>query len=380
MRNHLLDRPIDSPLESLSIEQLSIKHATLVVFPAYYYPEGSDLQCWNIAIDGLATRPGNDGNLRSRWSISMMGRLMRATAEDLTEPLFRGRVAPFLAKGLKRLPIDVLLGRHRFRLERKTNRSGLFKGRMQFSATRLCDLLELPYDDAQHAGQVLLNLPGGLPLTVDAQHEGLPPQSQHALCVGWSGWSIVSDIDDTIKDSQVAPLRLLLANTFLNEFRSVSGMSILYQQWAQRGAQFHYVSSSPWQLFVPIRKLCSEDQFPDGTFHLRSFRLSQDLLRKMLIFRQRGKAAVIGSLLGMFRQRKFLLVGDSGEHDPEIYSRLARQFPEQIKGIFIRDLDHRRMTVRRLRKLNDGLTPGLCQAFSDSQQLAQLAAPVLDPS
>ncbi len=64
------------------------------------------------------------------------------------------------------------------------------------------------------------------------------------------GVSIISDIDDTIKISQVLSKRSLLKNTFYSYFKPVDGMNELYQKWSEQKCQFHYVSSSPWQLYV----------------------------------------------------------------------------------------------------------------------------------
>ena len=62
------------------------------------------------------------------------------------------------------------------------------------------------------------------------------------------GVSVVSDVDDTIKISQVADHRELLNNTFLRPMEAVPGMPALYRRWAKDGAAFHYVTASPWQL------------------------------------------------------------------------------------------------------------------------------------
>lgn len=62
------------------------------------------------------------------------------------------------------------------------------------------------------------------------------------------GLSVVSDIDDTIKVSNVSRKHLLLKHTFYNGFKPVEGMSELYNKWRAQNCQFHYVSASPWQL------------------------------------------------------------------------------------------------------------------------------------
>jgi len=64
-----------------------------------------------------------------------------------------------------------------------------------------------------------------------------------------AGVIVISDIDDTIKITQVLDRKATLRNTFLEPFRPVPGMADVYQRWAEKaGAQFCYVSASPWQL------------------------------------------------------------------------------------------------------------------------------------
>ncbi len=70
------------------------------------------------------------------------------------------------------------------------------------------------------------------------------------------------------------------------------------------------------------------------------------MLRRILLFRRTGKAATIRTILELFPERKFVLIGDSGEKDPDIYARMARQFPHVAK-VLIRDLPERPMTTQR---------------------------------
>lgn len=68
-----------------------------------------------------------------------------------------------------------------------------------------------------------------------------------------SGISVISDIDDTIKITGVTDTKRLLEYTFFKDFEAVSGMSTLYKTLNAQDASFHYVSSSPWQLYTPLR-------------------------------------------------------------------------------------------------------------------------------
>ncbi len=68
------------------------------------------------------------------------------------------------------------------------------------------------------------------------------------------GLSVISDIDDTVKISNVVSKRSLLKHTFYSYFKPVEGISDVYQKWNEQKCQFHYVSASPWQLYVLKRK------------------------------------------------------------------------------------------------------------------------------
>ena len=71
----------------------------------------------------------------------------------------------------------------------------------------------------------------------------------------------------------------------------------------------------------------------------------------------------------------FLLVGDSGEHDPEVYGALARRYPRQIAGIYIRQLDASRNTRRRYARALRRVDPSLIKLFRDAEELADLQLP-----
>lgn len=64
------------------------------------------------------------------------------------------------------------------------------------------------------------------------------------------GLSVISDIDDTVKISNVVSKRSLLKHTFYSYFKAVEGINEVYQKWSEQKCQFHYVSASPWQLYV----------------------------------------------------------------------------------------------------------------------------------
>jgi phosphatidate phosphatase APP1 len=153
------------------------------------------------------------------------------------------------------------------------------------------------------------------------------------------GLSVISDIDDTIRVSNVRDRAALLRGTFLEPFRPVAGMADLYRSWAaSSGAQFHYVSATPWQLYVPLAGFLEANSFPRGTFHLKDFRWRDRTFFSLLAAPDRYKLKTIEPLLKRLPHRRFVLVGDSGQQDPEVFGELARRYPRQVRRIFIRNL------------------------------------------
>jgi phosphatidate phosphatase APP1 len=150
------------------------------------------------------------------------------------------------------------------------------------------------------------------------------------------GISVVTDIDDTIKKSEVLDREELLENTLLYPFYSVEGMAEWYQKFDKCSAAFHYVSKSPWQLYEPLNEFFQEQRFPAGSFHLAE----QKSIRSLILRRTQGpsKKDYIDELLRRFPKRKFILVGDSTQKDPAIYAELAAEYPNQVRHIFIRQV------------------------------------------
>ena len=150
------------------------------------------------------------------------------------------------------------------------------------------------------------------------------------------GVSIISDIDDTVKVTAVLETEEMLANTFLREFKAVPGMDRLYGIWAEQGAAFHYVSSSPWQLQPELQHFFQKTGLPGGTFHLKDFDIRNRRLFNVFTPSTKTKPIVIRRIMECFPERRFILVGDSGEKDPEIYAELMREYPQQIAHCYIR--------------------------------------------
>lgn len=191
-----------------------------------------------------------------------------------------------------------------------------------------------------------------------------------ALLLNETGVSVISDIDDTIKITNVRDRHAMLRNTFLREFQPVPGMAEFYQTLARSNhATFHFVSASPWQLYAPISEFVRTNGFPTATFALKQFRWKDRSVASLLASPEKYKPGVIAPLLQRFPKRTFILIGDSGERDPEIYAALARKFPNQVQHILIRDVTGEPATAERYWRAFAGLPRDRWQIFREPREI-----------
>ena len=173
--------------------------------------------------------------------------------------------------------------------------------------------------------------------------------------VGSNGFSVISDIDDTVKVSHVMDRRQLLENTFLLDFVAAPGMAGTYRRWASSGASFHFVSSSPWQLYAPLTEFLDATGFPWATLNLKLVRFRDETLFDLFKEGTETKPPIIRSILDRYPDRRFVLVGDSGERDPEVYAELMRERPARIQRIYIRNVTGEAADNERFAALFDGI-------------------------
>ena len=327
----------------------------VVLFPSLAR-QSHDGSHWIVNIHGDVSTPARL-SLGKRVLLKLLKRSMRASDDEFASALFQDRIARFVAADRSGRRIAVRIGDEVHKLPQKTRRNGQFQATVRLSDRQVRDWAEsAAVGDEQYLELEVI----GAAATGRAYL--LPP----------TGLSIISDIDDTLKHSYVACKRTLLSNTFLRPYETIPGMAPLFRDWWAQGAAFHYVSSSPWQLYEHLAGHLAEEGFPTGSFHLRSFRLRDHLLRRILMLRRSGKLSVIRALFKAFPHRRFLLVGDSGEHDPEIYGALGRRFPQQVAGICIRQLSGQRNLHRRYSRAFRSVNPAVLRVYDDAANLCDV--------
>lgn len=336
------------------------QYPQVLLFPALGYSDASR-RAWRIDVHG-AVYEKDEVALRRKLLLRLLRRLTNLPADVLTTEVSRSRIGPFVSRTLRDRKVSVSVLNSQSPVTCATTGSGHFRGTLTIS-----------FDEVRALQQPGVNQTFRLPIEARLLDPTNPtnPTTADAHLIETSGVSVISDIDDTIKHTNVVDRVALLSNTFLREFRVIDGMSRLYQTWARHGAEFHYVSASPWQLYEPLAELLRQNDFPAGTFHLKPFRLRQAMLRRMLVFRRPSKYARLRALVTKFPLRRFVLIGDSGEQDPEIYGDLARRFPRQISSILIHELPNACFSSnRQLRAFRD-VRPDICRTFHNASELPE---------
>lgn len=325
----------------------------------------ADGSLWRIQIQGRIsqTTPATFGK---RLMLRGLIRALNVSTQVAESDLFRARVAGFISTPIKGTRIQVELAGQPYVLRRKSKVSGLFNGRIDIPAKQLQDFRTYG-SIAQQSDSNTLDF-------LQKWDIGLGQINSPVFLAQRRGVSVVTDIDDTIKLTEVTSRRRMLLRTFAEPFEAIDGMATAYQRWAEQGALFHYVSSSPWQIYDAIHQFLNDENFPAGSMHLKWFRLRDEIFKRWQILRRKSKGGVIRNLIKRLPGRTFVLVGDSGERDPEIYAKLASKFPSQVVRICIRQIDAKPLDSDRLNKIyrRYGMTVPI-QVFANAVQLGDLS-------
>ena len=307
-------------------------------YPTYGYREGND---WKIPIRIWVHEPRKITEKLVKLLANNLGK-----SNDHEQKNLAVRIAHFVAdsesreKVVFRFDNDPVEEEWRVQSENgmhpKSNLNGIIKGFITLSVARALTLLE-----AQGTQDGWLTF-----RAVSKDHSG----TGRVRLLEREGLSIISDIDDTIKITEIpAGGKIVVRNTFFRDFEAAPNMANRYKNLGK--ASFHYVSGAPWQLYQPLAGFIKKRRFPEGSFHMKSVPKNllspstwRDLLKLVGDATVEQKISQISELMYRFPERKFIFVGDSCEHDPEVYGQLRDTFGDQVQEIWIRDVVNERQT------------------------------------
>lgn len=155
-------------------------------------------------------------------------------------------------------------------------------------------------------------------------------------------FGIISDLDDTvIRTDATSMLRMLRGVLFANArtrlpFEGVAGFyQALHRGSGAAANPVFYVSSSPWNLYDMVAEFLEHQRIPMGPLFLRDW----GIRHSSVPFGHRShKIDAIRQILDTYPALPFILLGDSGQQDPEIYTEIVAHYPHRVLAIYIRDV------------------------------------------
>ncbi len=157
-------------------------------------------------------------------------------------------------------------------------------------------------------------------------------------------FAIISDIDDTVIQSRVsnflqAARTVMLGNALTR--LPFPGVAAFYTALCDGATKLEnnpvfYVSSSPWNIYDVISGFMDHQKIPHGPLILRDWDINLGALSGKRHYEHKGKA--IREIMNLIPDLPFILIGDTSQHDPEIYYGIVKEFPDRIRAIYIRDV------------------------------------------
>jgi phosphatidate phosphatase APP1 len=157
-------------------------------------------------------------------------------------------------------------------------------------------------------------------------------------------FGVISDVDDTVIKTHSNDILQELAIVFgkgAHDRVAFPGVPALYRA-LERGPDdagenpIFYVSKSGWNLYDLLDEFMSLNDIPEGPLFLSDLRVIES--KSTVMGDDQHKYDNIDLLLRVYPELPFILIGDSGMHDPELYRTVVRQHPGRIRAIYIHDV------------------------------------------
>ncbi len=173
-------------------------------------------------------------------------------------------------------------------------------------------------------------------------------------------FGVISDIDDTVVPTGATRLWEMFKTTFLGNAQTripFQGVASFYQALSKglvgkENNPFFYVSSSPWNLYDFLQELMEVHHLPQGPLMLRDIGLSREHF--ISGSHKKHKLIQIERVFDIIQEIPFILIGDSGQHDAEIYLQVIKDYPGRVKMVYIRDVNtaHHKTMLKFVKQFN----------------------------
>ena len=202
---------------------------------------------------------------------------------------------------------------------------------------------------------------GWHPVRVSSEETGTEAGEGEIFVPHITQFIFVSDIDDTIMISHSATILRRLRELFIRNTdtrRVFPDVVEHYRLLSLSGTDpeapnpFFYVSSSEWNLYEYLAAVFSRAGLPRGVFLLSQVKRWYELLASGRT-KHNGKLLRVLRIMQVFPKQQFVFLGDNSQHDPHIYTEIARKYPERVSAIYIRNV--RSSAMESTRQLLDSV-------------------------
>lgn len=214
-----------------------------------------------------------------------------------------------------------------------------------------------------------------------AGEAGLKSTAEILVPADTAEFGVISDIDDTVLETTATDLLRQLRLTFSHTARSRSpmlGAQPLYRL-LERGPDgdgcnpFFYVSKSGWGLYDLIERFLDEHELPKGPIYLQDIAILES--KSPNVGSEQHKHTTIQQLFEDYPDLPFVLIGDSGQDDPETYMDMVEQHPDHIRAVLIRSITRTERDTEVHRIIHAMTERGIAAATAESSvSLARAAA------
>jgi phosphatidate phosphatase APP1 len=155
-----------------------------------------------------------------------------------------------------------------------------------------------------------------------------------------SDFGVVCDIDDTVMVTVLPRPFLAFWNTFvLDEHARIPtpGMAVFLERLTSEhpGAPVIYLSTGAWNVAPTLTRFLSRNLYPRGPLLLTDWGPTHD---RFFRSGREHKETNLRRLAEEFPDIRWVLIGDDGQHDEEIYGAFALDRPRNVRAIAIRQL------------------------------------------
>lgn len=281
--------------------------------------------------------------------------MLRDTA-DVARRIFR--------RGLANAQVEIRIGDNELCVS--TDRDGYFDVHLPISNT-------LPIDVSWHRADILVHRADQTTVRTHVEVYVPPPEADLL---------VISDIDDTVMFTGVAEKLKMLYRLFVKKPHrrtAFPGVASLYQA-LHRGVSERaerpilYVSRGPWAIYEMLETFFQINRIPVGPIlFLREWGISWR--RPWPRRAEEHKRELIDRMLTLYHDMPCILIGDSGQHDPEVYIEIVKAYPNRIKAIYIRRVDKDPKREAAIQRLRDELVGTQCELVlaADSVLIAEHA-------